>query len=503
MAKSRTESATHSRTRELRLAREGVRAMLSGALQMSRNQQLLLVTSPGYEPEVDLISEVAARLEITVTPIVLPLRVQERIQREEMLPGLIKMAVTQCDGMIVLLDYSARTTPFRMAMLKYFTDRQLGTRAASMPGVRLAEFKYATADAEAINADAGTLGVALLRTRQIRVETWDGAGSMHMLKFPVIGRPTICGSEIAQGNWDNIPSGETFILPRPRSAQGTVAITGSIPGYVIGKGEYLLLKVDKGRITEVSGHPDELAAAGRNLFFSNYATRQLRSKNVTQFCEIGFGVNRAISVFHGLPIFDEKMYGTIHLAFGRNDQLGGKIKGYAHHDLVLRDVTVYSDAFETPMVSNGEILLSQRDTEPDWSEIHRYPKRTLVVVPQGLRTSILPKTGELILEWTQSEGSEARTRVGNYATSQVAGRVVTLIGQKSCTVGTIIDRLRESHGLPANATGAALMLLRSFGIITFQRQRPDRESTNLGVSQGASGESRTGARARRDRGLRS
>lgn len=438
---------------------------------MTHNEQLLVVTSADYSEEVELITKVASRLGIDTTSIVAPLSLQARVTNDEMLPRLLKSAITGCDGMIVLLDSSPHITPFRMAVLDYFTNQHLQVRAASMPGVRVTEFHYAAANAQELDSLTELLGAALLRTKRLRVETWDHLRTKHILEFPVIGRPTACGSRIAVGNWDNIPSGETYVLPRPYAAHGTIVINGSIPGQVIQPGESLILTIDRGRVAAVDGQPESLVTNARDLFFRDYSKRQIKSRNVVSFCEIGLGVNRTIPTFHGIPVFDEKIYGTIHVGFGRNTQLGGKIKGSAHHDLVVRNASVYSDAFSAPLVAKGKVLITPEHTEPDWTLIPPVKDRRLLVHSRGLNTQVRPETGELILEWFQTEGSRAWTRIGNHETSRMAAKVMFVVKSGDHTVEAIMSEMFHKHDVPTHATGAALTLLRSFGLITLSRQR--------------------------------
>lgn len=450
--------------------------MLTHSLGMSEHQELLLITSPGYEAEIELITETANQQEISVTPIVVPLSEQYRFTSAASLPGLITSAIAGCDGMIVLLEYNARSTPFRMALLRTFVDRQQRVRAASMPGVRLPEFRYANADFRELDDIAEVIGIALLQTQKIEIETRDLDGGQHVFRFATDRRPTICGSRINEGDWDNIPSGETFILPRHGSGNGSVVVNGSIPGWPMGREECLVLKIANGKVVEVHGSPPELEEAGRKLLFKDYEARRQLSKNAVKFSELGFGVNRAVQTFHGTPIFDEKIYGTIHLAFGRNDQLGGDIKGAAHHDLVVQNAVVRSDGFELPLVSGGDVTVGRQEVEPDWSTIAPFTNRRSHVRLTGMVLSVRPETSELFLEWFQSAGGPVNTRIGNRETSRLCARLYHLLCDDAQDLGSLMDKMYDCWGVPAEATGAAVALLKSFGVVSVTRGRRVDES---------------------------
>jgi hypothetical protein len=423
-----------------------------------------------------LITETANQQEISVTPIVVPHSEQYRFTSAASLPSLITGAIAGCDGMIVLLEYSARSTPFRMALLKTFVDRQPRVRAASMPGVRLPEFRYANADFRELDEVAEVIGIALLRTQKIEIETRDPAGGQHIFRFATDRRPTICGSRINEGDWDNIPSGETFILPRHGSGNGSVVVNGSIPGWPMGREECLVLKIANGKVVEVHGSPPELEEAGRKLLFRDYEARRQLSKNAVKFSELGLGVNRAVQTFHGTPIFDEKIYGTIHLAFGRNDQLGGDIKGAAHHDLVVQNAVVRSDGFEFPLVAGGAVAVERQDVEPDWSTLAPVTERRLRIRLTGVVLMIRPETRELFLEWHQCAGGRISTRIGNHETSRLCARLYHLLSGGERDLGSLVDELDERWKIPADATGAAVSLLRSFGAVSVVRGKRADES---------------------------
>src|SRR4029077_4392530 len=140
----------------------------------------------------------------------------------------------------------------------------------------------------------------------------------------------------------------------------------------------------KGRIVNVTCEDSKIGEQAKNLFFKPGLMKPL-SRNADVLSELGFGVNRSIERFHGSPIFDEKMFGTIHVAFGRNDQLGGKIKGFSHHDLtVLRPSVFFDCPPASPVIENRRFILSEREIELDWSELKPHLERHWRISPSGL-----------------------------------------------------------------------------------------------------------------------
>ncbi|TGU57377.1 aminopeptidase, partial [Mesorhizobium sp. M00.F.Ca.ET.186.01.1.1] len=69
--------------------------------------------------------------------------------------------------------------------------------------------------------------------------------------------------------------------------------------------------------------------------------------------EFGIGTNDKARIT-GVVLEDEKVYGTIHVAFGSNNTFGGTIVAGVHIDLVVKDPDVYLD--DTCIMKSGKLL---------------------------------------------------------------------------------------------------------------------------------------------------
>lgn len=110
------------------------------------------------------------------------------------------------------------------------------------------------------------------------------------------------------GESGNLPSGEAYIAPIEGSANGKIVIDGSIAG--IGKLDSpVLLTIDNGRIVNAEGEaaPKLLAILG--------------DTDGRFLGEFGIGTNDKARIT-GVVLEDEKVYGTIHVAFGSNNTFG-------------------------------------------------------------------------------------------------------------------------------------------------------------------------------------
>ena len=82
-------------------------------------------------------------------------------------------------------------------------------------------------------------------------------------------------------------------------------------------------------------------SASSSLMHSCSLGRIYRSANVT-IGELGIGTNEA-AVLNGVILEDEKVYGTVHIAFGTNTSFGGVNKADCHMDGIILEPTLYLD----------------------------------------------------------------------------------------------------------------------------------------------------------------
>ena len=123
----------------------------------------------------------------------------------------------------------------------------------------------------------------------------------------------------------NLPGGEVFYSPVEDSAEGLVTFSEypavREPDIVEG----VRLRYEGGRVVEASAATKEealLAALDRD-------------EGARVLGEFGIGCNPGIQKFMKNTLFDEKMYGTIHLAFGAGlPFVGGKNRSAMHWDMV-------------------------------------------------------------------------------------------------------------------------------------------------------------------------
>jgi aminopeptidase len=123
----------------------------------------------------------------------------------------------------------------------------------------------------------------------------------------------------------NIPGGEVFYSPVEDSAEGTVAFL-EFPAVLAGREiEGIRLRFEGGKVVDASATKNEAFLI--ETLDTDEGARRLG--------ELGIGCNPGITRHMKNTLFDEKIYGTVHLALGKGfPWLGGSNDSLIHWDIV-------------------------------------------------------------------------------------------------------------------------------------------------------------------------
>jgi len=199
-----------------------------------------------------------------------------------------------------------------------------GARGATLPGV--------TEDMLA-RLMSGDFDVMRARSRAV-AELLDDADEAHVacprgtdLRLDLSGRRGIAddGDLSAGAAFGNLPCGEGFISPaggEGRLFAKTVAAIGMAE-------EPIGLTVAGGRLDDAEG---ELGAT----LLSTLDQHGAQGRNVA---ELGVGTNEQAHL-SGNVLEDEKILGTVHVAFGASASIGGTVQVGVHLDVVILDATL-------------------------------------------------------------------------------------------------------------------------------------------------------------------
>jgi leucyl aminopeptidase (aminopeptidase T) len=211
-------------------------------------------------------------------------------------------------------------------------------KAATEAGVRVATMPQITedmlartmaADFSAIRRRSAALATALTEGSEVRISGSSGTD----LTMSIEGRKGLAddGDLRAAGAFGNLPAGEGFIAPVEGSANGTLAFDGSI--WPLGKlEEPLVIEVEDGYAKRFVGNPAEEFRMAIDAY----------GKEAYAVAELGIGTNDA-AMLTGNVLEDEKILGTVHVAFGDNHSFGGVIRVASHQDGVVLDASIEID----------------------------------------------------------------------------------------------------------------------------------------------------------------
>jgi leucyl aminopeptidase (aminopeptidase T) len=147
-----------------------------------------------------------------------------------------------------------------------------------------------------------------------------------------------------KGLWGNLPTGEAYLAPVEGEAKGVVVVDGSMAG--IGKlSAPIQIAVRDGFAEEITGGPE--AAVLQRLL-------EPHGKPARTVAEFGIGTNDK-AILSGVILEDEKVMGTIHIAFGDNASMGGTVHVASHLDGLVLKPTVTFDGVE--VMKDGQLLI--------------------------------------------------------------------------------------------------------------------------------------------------
>lgn len=211
------------------------------------------------------------------------------------------------------------------------TASSLGVRIATLPGVtEEIMIRCMNADYNKIAARTYKLCEMMEKTKIIRVTAPSGTD----IQMPIEGREAHASSGLfkEKGQSGNLPTGEAYLAPLEGKSNGVVVVDGSMAG--VGMTETpIRIVVKDGYATEITG------GAEADKLIKLLEPHGLDGRNVAEF---GIGTNDK-AILTGLILEDEKVMGTIHIAFGDNKSMGGSVRVASHLDGLIKNPTVWFD----------------------------------------------------------------------------------------------------------------------------------------------------------------
>ncbi|XOK61040.1 aminopeptidase [Paenibacillus elgii] len=304
--------------------------LLQSCLGLKPYEKLLVVADDRKKDIGEALYEAGKQLGAEAMLMVM----KEREKSGQEPPSPVSEAMKQADVVICATEHSLTHTKARREAVAQ------GARLATMPGITRDMFLEGAiaADYDKVQQVTEQVTDLLSRGKRVRIEK-DG----KVLTFSIEGRSGISstGVYVNPGESGNLPSGEGYIAPVEGTASGQLVVDGSIAD--IGKlYSPVTITVENGRLTEAEGE-----AAAELL-------RKLGDGQGRLLGEFGIGTNDKARIT-GVVLEDEKVYGTIHVAFGSNHTFGGTVEAGVHIDLVVNRPDVYID--DVLILDKGRLLV--------------------------------------------------------------------------------------------------------------------------------------------------
>ncbi len=303
--------------------------VITRCLGVQAGEDVLVVVDPGTRRMGEALREAAAAAGADAVLAVMDERATDGTDPARP----IAAAMSACDVFICPTSRSLSHTPARKLA------SEAGARGATLPGVT----EEMLARVMAVDFDR------MAARSQAVAELLSAAGEAHVtcprgtdITLELTGREGLAddGLLTAPGAFGNLPAGEGFIAPL--RGEGTI-VAASLSPLGLSQ-EPAHLTVSDGRITAARGGlgPEylELLRAHGPLG--------------TNLAELGVGTNDRATLT-GNVLEDEKILGTVHIAFGASAGIGGTVSVPIHLDVVILDASLRIG--DTAVLESGRYLL--------------------------------------------------------------------------------------------------------------------------------------------------
>jgi hypothetical protein len=259
-----------------------------------------------------------------------------------------ELATLLGDASVVINAFEGRSdeTPFRLAWLKRIeaTGR---TRCGHCPGITEAMLDSGplAIDYAAMIRSGEGLIAALAGAEAVRITTAAGTE----MTIGIAGRAWRHDCVATVATPCNLPCGEIYCAPEETRADGQLVVDGSMGVFGVAPAP-LRIELREGRIIDLS------CADARFLEEARRLTSLDAEAGVIG--ELGIGINPGARIV-GRMLEDEKALRTAHVAFGNNEDFGGRNRSRTHLDFLFHRPTIEAvlpDSSRRLVMREGETL---------------------------------------------------------------------------------------------------------------------------------------------------
>lgn len=235
----------------------------------------------------------------------------------------------------------AEETPFRINL--HHEESVHGAKVGHSPDINMGMIEHPmTADFKEIKRNAELLKKRFHGATTVRLTSAAGTD----IVFSIVGRGFADDITIMPGHMGNLPAGEMWLAPVERSMNGTIVCDGSIGDLGQVKSP-LVICVEDGKVFSLESEDKALVKRVEELISVD--------GDASLAGEFGIGLNPKARL-SGLLLEDEKVYGTLHIAFGNNEDMpGGKNKSMTHRDFLFRSPNIIIQDTGEYVMKDGKI----------------------------------------------------------------------------------------------------------------------------------------------------
>jgi leucyl aminopeptidase (aminopeptidase T) len=307
---------------------------LATSLKFNEKERLLIITDDNKKAIGSAFYEEGQKITKEVLLVILP---PAQVNGQEP-PGSVAKLMLEYDAIICPTTKSLTHTDAKRNACKK------GNRVATMPGI--------TEDCmiRTLNADYNVIADRTYKVSEIldkgkiaHITTQLGTNlEMSIENIKAISSTGLIDSP---GKGGNLPSGESFLMPVEGTTKGRAFIDGALAGIGKIKKEPVQVEIKDGYAVNIEGG-DEAALLNEQL--------TALGKPAFNIAELGIGTNHEAKIT-GMILEDEKVMGTVHIAFGNNISMGGTHSVGIHIDGVIQNPTVYIDDYL--LLKNGTLQI--------------------------------------------------------------------------------------------------------------------------------------------------
>lgn len=310
-----------------------MRLLVEDISDIQSDDDVAIITDDGRYSIAKSLASATRSIGATTALITIPVEAKGGVEPPEMIGEVMKSA----DYVFVMTASSlTHTDAHRHA-------QDAGTEISSMWGANEDLFLNGPSpkDYEEVDKITSSVKNTLQGVSEIRITTETGTD----LTFSVEDRPVIALGITVNDKSDvaDFPQGEVAIAPVEGTANGKIHIDAAMD--VIGLVDTPIeLTFKNGYLTNVDGG-DEATELQQMIAGSD--------SNAGNLAEFAVGTNPGSRFVENMRE-TKKKYGTIHIAIGDSNTIGGEVKSDLHLDGVVREPTVFADGEK--IMDRGDLL---------------------------------------------------------------------------------------------------------------------------------------------------